>query len=90
LWTFVVANIGNLRDDGRVGSSAKTRLANLLGSDTEVVIGQLEVIRGKRETLGSMEEVWQQSGLHLPQATEMLFCQSWCSRVLVLTADAQF
>lgn len=76
LWTFVVAKLGSLRPDGSLGDLARIELAKLLNLERDSRNSRIEVIRGKRETLSTIADVWEQAGLQVPQATEMLFCGS--------------
>ncbi|KAK8847626.1 hypothetical protein IAR55_005485 [Kwoniella newhampshirensis] len=76
LWTYVVANLGNLESWDQWGPDARKELRDMFGlteHDDDVV--KIEVHRGERWTLepGRMDKVFEQAGWEAPKATDFLF-----------------
>lgn len=70
LWTFIVVRLGHQNGEGMLDQNAIHNLRRILGTDND---STLQVLRGPRETLTSLSELWQSAGLTSPKATEMLF-----------------
>lgn len=75
LWTYFVAHLGTLDGPDIMGQRARLQLQQDLALGP-AASSTITVSRGQRMTMSDMQNVWAQTGLKAPLATEMLFCEA--------------